>query len=66
MNMTASNYFHVTGTIFGVIGLLHVLRLLFGWEAQIGGFVVPVWFSVLAVLVAGYLTWNAFQLEQKK
>lgn len=66
MNMTTKNYFQVTGTIFAVIGLLHVLRLLLGWEAQIGDFAVPFWLSVVAVIVAAYLAWNAFQLGQKK
>lgn len=66
MNMTAKNYFQVTGVLFAVIGLMHVLRLLFGWDAQIGGFVVPVWLSVVALVVAAYLAWNAFQLGQKK
>lgn len=65
MYMTTTNYFQVTGVIFAVIGLLHLLRLVRAWDAQIGDFAVPLWLSVLAVIVAAYLAWNAFQLGQK-
>lgn len=66
MKMTAKNYFQVTGVIFAVIGILHLLRLLLGWYVQLGDFAVPTWFSILGVIVAGYLAWNASTLGQKK
>ncbi len=34
-------YLGITGAIFGVIAVLHVLRLLLDWPAQIGTWTVP-------------------------
>jgi hypothetical protein len=53
--MVYKTYARVTAVIFGIIAVLHLLRLIFTWEAQIGGWLVPVWLSVVAVIVAGWL-----------
>ncbi|MEK6950263.1 MAG: hypothetical protein AABX13_00885 [Nanoarchaeota archaeon] len=47
--------------VFSVIGLLHLLRLLLRWPAQIAGWNVPLWMSIAAVLAAGvivYFNWK--------
>jgi len=38
------------------------LRLLFGWEAVIGGWQVPFWVSWVGIAVAGSLGYTAFTL----
>ena len=53
------------GTVFGVIAFLHVLRILFRWNASIGGWTVPLWASWLALLLAGYLAYSAFTLKKQ-
>lgn len=58
-----THYRKVSGTIFALIAVLHLARLLYGWEAVIGGWTVPVWASVLGVIIAGWLAWSAFQKE---
>lgn len=52
----------VVGVIFLLIALLHALRILSGWEAVIGEWEVPMWLSWVALVVSGYLTYNAFRL----
>ena len=42
--------------VFSLVAALHVLRLIFGWEAVINGMVIPMWVSVVGVLIAGGLT----------
>lgn len=54
----------VTATIFGVIALLHVLRLVFGWNANIAGWEVPLGVSIAAAIVGGLLSWSAFKLAK--
>jgi hypothetical protein len=44
--------------LFGLIAVLHALRLIYGWEAVIGGWAVPTWFSGLAVVIAGLMVWG--------
>ncbi len=41
--------------IFGLIALLHVVRLFFGWEVIINGIVIPMWASILGLIIAGGL-----------
>jgi hypothetical protein len=64
--MSANAFFTVSGTIFGVIALLHLARILVGWPALIGTFEVPTWFSWLSVALAGYLAFSAFRLKGRR
>ena len=50
---------------FGLIALLHLLRSIFGWQASIDDFNVPVWLSYVAVVVAGYLSWLMYSASKK-
>ncbi len=45
----------VAGAIFLIVAGLHVLRLLLGWEAVIGGWQVPRWVSWPALVLAGLI-----------
>ena len=35
--------------------VLHVLRLVFGWEVVINGLVMPMWASAVGLIIAGGL-----------
>lgn len=50
----------MVAVIFLLIAVLHALRLYLGWGAVIGGWDVPRWLSWLAVVFAGYLSWQGF------
>ncbi len=41
--------------IFSLVAVLHVLRLIFGWQAVIDGLVIPMWASVVGLIIAGWL-----------
>ena len=58
-------YFLVTGVIFLAIAVLHALRLVYGWEAVIGGWAVPMWFSWLGVVITLFLAFQGFRLRMK-
>lgn len=62
--MSHKSFFQVTGVVFGVIALLHLARLVWGWQAEIGGWSVPMWLSVVAVVVAGFLSYQGFKLSK--
>jgi hypothetical protein len=53
--MTHKSYMLTVGVIFLVIAILHLLRIVFQWDAMIGGWLVPQWVSWVAVIFAGYL-----------
>ena len=62
--MKQETYKKVTVLIFSVITILHVLRLIFGWDAVLGGWQVPVWLSFIAVALGGFLAYSAFKLSK--
>jgi hypothetical protein len=41
--------------LFTLIALVHLLRLFTGWEVVVVGYVVPVWFSLPGLIIAGGL-----------
>jgi protein-S-isoprenylcysteine O-methyltransferase Ste14 len=50
----------VTATLFLVVAIMHLLRIVFGWQVEIGGLSIPSWVSWLGVLVAGALAYLGF------
>ena len=55
-------YLQITGFIFGVVMLGHVLRLILRWQVQLAGWTVPMWLSWVAIPLAGTLCVWAFRL----
>jgi hypothetical protein len=61
-----SRYLIVSGSIFGVVACLHLARLVFGWQVQIGAWTVPYWLSWCGLVGAGALSIWAFRLAAAK
>lgn len=57
--MKKTDYIKTSGYIFLTVALLHLTRVIKNSYAQIGNWVVPMWVSVLVVLIAGYLAYTA-------
>jgi len=55
-----NGYALVSGIIFGIVAVLQAVRVLKQWSVQVGPISVPVWFSWVAVVVAGGLCVWAF------
>jgi hypothetical protein len=53
----------VAGTIFGLLCLGHLLRLLTRAEVLIAGHPLPLWASVVGVLIAGGLSFWMWRLS---
>ena len=41
--------------VFSLVAVLHLLRLVFGWEVIVSGIIIPLWVSVIGFLAAGLL-----------
>ena len=59
-------YNMITAAIFAVIAVLHLLRIIFGWPAQIGGLDIPLWASWLALVVTGALAYFGFRQNVRR
>jgi hypothetical protein len=43
--------------IFILIAVVHLLRLILTWEVTVNGMVIPMWVSVIGLLIAGALAY---------
>ena len=62
--LNRKTYMTVTATLFIVVAIMHLLRIILGWQVEIGGLSIPFWVSWLGVLVAGALAY--FGYTQKR
>ena len=62
--MNQSQYITLSGVIFAIVGLLHLVRVVNDWPLSIGPWEVPLLFSTLAVLLTGFLVFSAWKLRR--
>ena len=41
--------------VFTLVAIVHLVRLFAGWEVVVTGFVIPIWWSALGLIIAGGL-----------
>ncbi len=63
MCLKKNQVFLLAAVFFTIAALLHLLRLIFNWQAVIGAFAVPYWVSVIGVIVAGYLAYEFWRMK---
>jgi uncharacterized membrane protein YhaH (DUF805 family) len=59
-----NTYLTVTATLFLIVAIVHLLRIILGWQVEVGGLSIPFWLSWLAVLVAGALAYFGFRQKR--
>jgi hypothetical protein len=59
--MTQKAFFRVSMLIFGIGGIVHLLRAFKGWEVQFGDTLVPVGLSWLVGIAALFLAYTAYK-----
>ena len=64
LSMNQRSFCLVSGIIFLIIAFLHLLRIVLSWEAVIAGWIVPLWVSWLALIIAGYLGYEGLKLSR--
>jgi len=55
----------VAGLIFFLIAVMHGLRLALKWEVVLNGWSVPMWVSVVAMVIAAYLAFEGLKLGRR-
>jgi hypothetical protein len=60
-----NKYVVVSGAVFGVVAVVHVLRAVNQWPVLIGRFDIPVWASWIGAIVAGGFCAWAFRSQGK-
>jgi hypothetical protein len=59
------SYLRVSGTLFGLIALGHLLRVIYRAPAEVAQWVVPLWVSVAGFLLPAMLALWAFRLVRR-
>lgn len=56
--------FHqLAGVIFALVALLHLSRLVFGWQLVVGPWIIPYWLNGIGVVIAIFLSYASFRLS---
>ena len=50
--MNTKAYLIVSTVIFAFVALMHLIRFVLGWSVMLGMTTIPLWVSMLAVLVS--------------
>lgn len=58
-------YLKTSGTVFGVVGLLHLWRFFMGYELIVGPWNISLWSSLVAGIVLWWLAYNSYKLSSK-
>lgn len=59
--MNQKKFSLVAGVIFLVIAVLHLLRIVSGWEVLVAGVSIPLWVNWVGLMVAGYLGYTGIK-----
>ena len=55
----------LVATILGIISILHLLRLIFGWRVMINNYDMPLWVSIAGFVIAAIFSVGLWK-ESKK
>lgn len=55
----------LSAIIFGIVAIIHALRLYYNFPVTIGTFHVPEWGSIVGLVVAGFLSIGLFSILKK-
>ena len=63
--MSQKTFSLVAGVFFLLIAAVHVLRIAFSVSVVVQNTSIPMWASVIAVVVAGYLSYEGLRLARR-
>ena len=63
--MSQRSYVLIAGVVFLVIALGHLLRVVYGVAFIVDDIPIPMWASLVALVVMGFLAYEGFQLARK-
>jgi len=66
MNLSKKTFLIMSGIIFLIVSILHLLRIIFSLQVLVGNLLVriPMWFSLGGLIISAYLAYEAFRLAK--
>ncbi|HVZ28604.1 MAG TPA: hypothetical protein VG798_08130 [Rhizomicrobium sp.] len=62
--MDSRRFLRIAATIFAVVALAHLIRIIMAWPVQVGAWAIPIWISWIALVGAGVLSFFGFRLAK--
>lgn len=59
--MNLRSYALVSSVIFALVAVVHVLRVVQQWDLVLDGWRAPMWASIAAAIVSGFLAYVGFR-----
>lgn len=63
--MSQETFSIISGVLFSIFALLHIVRLFVGWHVMIGDLTTPMGVSWVALVVFAYLGYSGLRLGLK-
>jgi hypothetical protein len=63
--MSEHSFSLTAGIVFLLIALAHLVRIVFGAPVVVYDISVPVWASLIAVVITGFLSYEGFHFARK-
>lgn len=63
--MNHHSYMIVSSTVFLLVALMHLVRIVSGWDVTIGGQSIPLVASWIAAAVAAFLSYTGFRFAKR-
>jgi len=63
--MTEKTFLKIAAAIFGVVAVVHLVRILAGWPIVIDGWTFPMWVSWIGLIVSGGLSYYGATLARQ-
>lgn len=64
--MSKKVYLQCVSLLFTVFAVVHLIRLVRGWEANIAGVSIHLWVSGVGVLIAAFLAYTGWKLAKSE
>lgn len=59
-------FHNVAGTLFTIVALLHLSRIIFGWQFSLGSWAIPYWLNGLAAVITLFLAYASFHFAKRR
>ena len=63
--MTEKTFLMISAAIFGVVAVVHLVRILMDWSVVIDGWTIPMWVSWVGLIASGGLSYYGATLARQ-
>lgn len=63
--MTEKTFLMISAAIFGVVAVVHLVRILMDWSVVVDGWTIPMWVSWVGLIVSGGLSYYGATLARQ-